>query len=181
MQGEFYIVDGNRYANVGGKYTKDGLFAQTSDGIKLYSVEDDPEHCYLLDSFGDLYILEDYEADEADITGIYLEDCYYNDDELLAFVSQLRAEVSGEEDRGILDAESVYPCQVYNTPGSQSIYLCYDNIKASHNLLGYIESLEQGYAYVDLAEIQDKPLGAPGYDGRMIHPAFHELLDRFIR
>ncbi len=181
MRGEVCALGGRSYIAVGGKAVKDKLFGSTADGIKVYGVKNDPDHVFVLDSFGELYVVEGYEAENGELTGVFLEGEFCRDEKLLSFLSDLRAEARGSP-AGMLEPGNVRSCQVYNTPDSRSIYLCYDGIEASCDFLGYIERGEQGYWYIGGEEVRGKSLSpeSGGFLGIRLHSSYDDLLDEYF-
>ena len=182
-QGEYYIFREKRYTRVGGEFEKGKLIAKVLDSnIKLYEVKGDKNNYYLVDSFGDLYVNENYKNIDIKITGVFFDSIYYDNNDLCKFISNLNNEINGK-DMGILNQDNMTLCEIYNTTDSNEVHLCYDNMKASDKIIGDIVYKNDNYYFVDQRTIlrENKPYGyTGGFEGVQISSSYKKILDKYF-
>lgn len=176
-EGEYYIYQNNTYQSVLGKYKKSKCVAKTHEGRKLYAVQNDKHHAFLVDSFGGLFLNNNYEPIDTAITGVFLDNYYTSNSDFLDFIIKLSHEIDTSKN-SVLENNSDYCCKVYNTPNSASVFLCYDKIKCGSDYFGYIAWENGVYYYADMKK--GNKIDSEHYHGIKIKSEYYTLLDKHL-
>ena len=152
--GSYYVIGNTTYTFMGGKYVRGSPIAKTPDGVTLYSLKNDNRHLFIIDSrSNDLFIDEDAEIPHELLTGVFLDNTYQDNQELVAFCNLLEQWRVQGIDTAV--NPSIWDVAVAeHTSAFLSIYLCHDSFLASQTFLGCICKINEEYYFIDPSSIQ---------------------------
>lgn len=155
--GSYYVIGNTTYTFSGGRYVKGTPIAKTEDGIILYSLKGDSNRLFIIDSrSNDLYIDENATMLHNTVTGVFINNSYQDNQEIVAFCGLLDQWITQGVDE-VVDKSQWNVATATHTSAFLNIELCYDSYMASQTFLGCICKIKDEYYFIASSEIQSAP------------------------